>query len=289
MRILPLALLLCVFVSPLHGQVDRVRPAFQLVHFEDLGDGEYFYHYRLVGHAPEGRKITDVYLDITQPKGQYPSQVWGVRGRFLFDALADFHKEVAFGHPALFIASPNHWSAAIYRQGVLSWGASRWAGGPNHGVSTGEVLDGFELRSTALPAFRRYRAVPQHSFPSAGGLRHDDLGVDTTLVLYTGFVLAPGWDPEWVTGPYLLEQVKRACDAHLVENCGRYLRLTDAIIEAEKKNNDRAYENALVAFLAFLDEDRVSHINARFVFDVTAKALRARPPSGRKNARAGNA
>lgn len=268
--------------SSLFAQVDRVRPAFQLTHFESLGNGEYFYRYRLIGFASDGRKISDVYLDVTQPKGQYPSRVVGIRGRFLFDAVSEFHRELPFGHPPLFIASPTNWSAAIYRHGVLSWGASRWAGGPDHGVAIGEVLEGFELRSTALPALRRYRAVPNYRFPSAGGLGDLVPDVDTTLILFTGLVLAPGWEAEFVTGDYLREQVVRACDAHLVDNCGRYLRLTDAILDAEQKGQDRVYENALVAFLSYLAEDNVSHSSARLVFDLTANALRARPPSRRK-------
>jgi len=269
--------LLFAGTSPVLAQVDRVSPAFQLTHFEKVGN-DYFYRYRLVGRGSGAERISDVYLQITQPVTPSRPRVSPIRGVFLFDALARESPPPQFGHPPLRIATPPNWSAAIYLQGVLSWGADRWAMGPNHGVLPNEVLEGFELISPALPALRRFRAVP---YRPVATLVDDPAARDTTWILHTGVVLAPGWEASLVTGAYLMEQVRLACDSYLLENCGRYLRLSDDVIEAENRRNDRAYNRALDVFAAFLKEDKGSHRNATFVLSVTIDALRKRTPSQR--------
>lgn len=277
MRRVLCALLLLFAASPASAQVDRTAPAFQLTHFEKVGK-DYYYRYRVVGHGAAGERISDVYLQIYQPRTERRPQITGVHGKLLFDALAEAELGPQIGHAPLFITTPEHWSAAVYIQGVLSWGADRWANGPNHGVVTGRALEGFELMSPALPALRRYRAVPYRPVPA---LTDAPVPQDTTWVLYTGVVLAPGWEADLVTGSYLKEQVSTGCGAYLIDNCGRYLRLVDDILAAEGRANDRAYARAVAAARNYLKGDKVTHRNARFVLDAALAALAVRPPSKR--------
>lgn len=276
-RISWLALLLAVGAAPAAAQVDRMGAALQLTHFEQVGN-DYFYRYRLIGQGSAGERISDVYLQIWQPQTSSRPRITGTRGAFLFDALAERELSPLFGHAPLFVGTPAHWSAAVYIQGVLSWGADRWAMGPNYGVPSAQILEGFELISPALPALRRFRAVPYRPIPT---LVQEPSPRDTTWILYTGVVLAPGWEASLVTGSYLQEQLSLACEAYLIENCGRYLRLVDDVLDAETRKNDRTYSRSLADLMRHIERDRVSHRNARFVLAATVEALRARPPSRR--------
>lgn len=253
--------------SAVAGQVERVSPVLQLSGL-DVRDGLYRYQYRVVGYAGGGQKISDVYLDIRTPTGERAPGLPRARGDLLFDALHDFHGELPYAHALEFIATPERWSAAIYRQGVLSWGASRYLDGPNHGVETGRVLDGFEVHSRALPALRRFRGVPYRRPALVEEAQEDD-----DLVLHSGYVLAPGWMAEDVSGAFLRQQVEAACAATLLDNCGRYLRLSDAVLNAEAGMDSRAFAAALARFRQHLREDKVSHRNARFVLERAVVAL----------------
>lgn len=276
MRVAWLVLTL-IHVAAAHvvAQVDRVSPSFQLTHFEKVGK-DYYYRYRLLG--VDGERISDVYLQIWQPRSHVRPRIMGTHGALLFDALAESELSPSVGHAPLFISTPERWSAAIYIQGVLSWGADRWADGPNHGVPGGHVLEGFELMSPALPALRRFRAVPYRPLPAVVGR---PMARDTTWLLHTGVVLGPGWEETLVTGDYLKEQIGLACDTYMLENCGRYLRLVDDVLDAERRGNDRAYRRALSLLSTQIQRDRVSHRNARFVLSAAVEALLARPPSKR--------
>lgn len=280
-----LSLLAIALTSPLaDAQVPRLSPALELASFEDRG-GEYLYRYRLNGRVDTGEMISDVYLTLYQPWTERVPVVTGTRGHFLFDALASRHDEVGIGHPDVFVGTPEKWSGAIYRQGMLSWGASRFGGGENHGIEAGEYLGGFELRSRALPGLRQFSAVPWRPLGADSPHDHDhedeDEPVDSAWVLQQGVVVGPGWDADIVTSEFLRYQIDLGCRVYLVENCGRYLRHLDRVAGAESTGDNRAYRRALGGLQRYLHDDRVSHRDFRFVMDHAIVGLAARPPSER--------
>lgn len=273
---------LTIGVAPTRGmaQVMRTTPAFQVASLVHQGD-TWIYRYRLVGYVPAGALISDVLMEIATPKGPRPPVVYGGAGTMLFDALRGHFAEVALSHPPLWIGSPSHWSAAIYRQGYLSWGASRVANGYNYGVRHGQTVDGYELRSPAVPALRRVYAEPYHS-PASPDVEAHGFSLDSAKTVHTAIVVGPGWEAGRVTGEYLREQVTVACTERLVESCGRYLRLTDALEAAEHAVDDRAYARALVALQTYLAHDHVSVDMAHLVIREALRALAARPPAARR-------
>jgi hypothetical protein len=276
--ILSLTLLLLLFL-PLtaRAQVERAVPALQLAQVDQAG-GVFRYQYRLFGRQTRGELLSDVYLNISTPRREQPPVVLGTSGRFLFDALSEMHRDGAeFSHPPLFVGTPEGWSAAIYIQGVLSWGASRWADGSNLGLPAERELRGFELRSPAVPAFRRYSAVPWRPFPGVDAVERPET-VDSTWVVMSGYVVAPGEMEEHLSVDYLRQQLDIACSILLVERCGRYLRPLDQAREAEAARADRTYLLSLALFRRTLAEDASAHAHARLVLGTVAAALERRPP-----------
>jgi hypothetical protein len=269
----------CLLVAPhtSHAQVVRVAPAVRLAKLSSEG-ATFRYEYELVGLARERETIADFYIDLRSPKTPRRPVVTGTRGEFLFDALAEMHEQADVSHPPVFIATPQNWSAAIYIYGVLSWGANRWAGGANHGVPAGRRLAGFELHSNALPALRRYNAVPYRPLPSVDAPPASTERVDSTFVLMTGFVLAPGWPADIVSGEFLDEQLKVICEQRLIASCGPHLRALDRLKAAESSRDDAVYRAALAELRAALERGEV-HSNARAVLSNAIAALERRPPS----------
>jgi hypothetical protein len=277
--------LLALHPTGLTAQVPRSVAAFQLVELERSGI-EYRYEYRLSGRQPRGEILSDVYLEITAPKSDRRPVLLGSSGVFLFDAIAEQYERLSYSHPPLHVSSPPSWSAAIYMQGVISWGADRWAGGRNMGVSAGRDLRGFALRSPALPGWRRYTAVPYRPFGSAGVDAADEK-TDSTWVLMRGYVVAPGIEAMDVTPEYLKEQLDIGCTNYFVDNCGRYLRAYDAILAAENARDDRQFAIAVGLFRRVVADDRTLQVHARIILDLTAEALTSRPPSRRRPPAAG--
>ncbi len=278
-----LASLTHAFASVSDAQVTRTSSALALLSVTHEGK-EWRYQYRVVGMTRPGETITDVFVDVRSPKDTTVPVITGMRGQFLFDAIAKHFSELDYSHPPLFIGTPARWSGAVYKQGAVSWGASRSANAAHDGVASRTAVDGFELRSAAVPALRRFSVVP---YRPLGPPTVSDVvpPTDTTFVILTGLVPAPGWSVAQVTGAFLLEQVEAACAEHMLENCGRYLRLTDVVRASEGAMNDRSYLEAVHQVGAMLASDHVSHQHARFVLTEVVRALEDRLPSHRAPAR----
>lgn len=265
--------------DPAGAQVRSIVPAFENTSVIEQ-DGMVTYMYRLRGPARPGTRMSEVVLDIGTPKTDKKPEMLGTRGRFLFDAMSESHQAAFSGHPPLFIGTPDGvWSAALYVHGVISWGATRYGDGRHGGVLSGDTLSGFELRSPALIGLRRYVAAPYRRFDGTEGT--DIAGLDSNWVVTEGTVLAPGWMADEVTGAYLAEQLEIACAGYLLDQCGRYLLIQDAILEAERTRNDRSYTVHLTRFLNELHKDRVAKPIARTALNAAVNALLMRPPSRR--------
>jgi hypothetical protein len=271
--------------SPAAAQLERVQNAFQLARFSVERSGQYVYQYRLLG--PQGGKgvaYTDIFVDITSPKDMAPPRILGTRGTFLFDGIARNYATLEYSHPDVFIGTPmGYWMGSVYLQGSVAWAASRYGDGRNYGVVSGQELLGFELRSPALPALRRFRVVPYRHMPGADYAEGLDkpLPVDSSWVIADGAVLAPGWPAELVTVEFLTQQVQTACDAYLLANCGNYLRYTDALANAEATRRDAVYLALVKEFRAVILADAKSERTARYAFDLALQGLARRPPSRR--------
>jgi hypothetical protein len=262
------------------AQVARTAPALQLIRYQPAQDGA-VYEYQVAGYGNSGDVLADVYLDVTMPRAPQAPRASALTGAFLFDAIADRYRETPFSHPDLQVSTPANWSAAIYLHGVLSWGATRDARSERSaGVARGKALRGFALKCGALPSLRRYVVEPYRPVP--GEQRMDgEQSVDSALVLLQGFVVAPGWERPLVTGEFLEAQIKHACEALYLRACGRYMRLSDDVKEAEAKRNDRSYRLALGLMSKYLAEDKEAHQNARFVLSAAIGGLQERLPSRR--------
>lgn len=278
-------LLLLSGVSEASAQVERTSPALQLTEVGEQ-DGRYRYVYRVAGLGARGELISDVYIDVGTPGTAGPPRQVTTRGSFFFDAIRDFYSQLGFAHPLLFVGTPENWSGAIYRQGVLSWGAKRYMDGENFGVRRGGEVRGFEIHSNALPAFRKFKAVPYRkpgTLEATASLEGAAEGeVDRTWILHTGYVIAPGWNREELTGRFLNQQVKASCDMGMLENCGRYLRFVDQVLAAEARGSDKSFLAALRQMHQHLRTDDGVHKNARFILERAIAGLNSRPPSRRE-------
>jgi hypothetical protein len=213
-----------------------------------------------------------------------------IRGFLQFDQAVD-GTGAPWRHPSLRIATPDGWNAAIFEDALLKWGAQRYGGqAPVKGVRAGEQIGGFVLESNALPALRPWRVVPHQPLLKDWPVIAEVGPIDSTLVVPSGYILAPGWPADRVTWGFLAWQTASLCVAMMTERCGGYLQRLEAMERAHRTMDDAGYRRAGLALRAFADDDKSLHPWGQLVFREGVAAVLRRPPSvlGRLPANAGS-
>lgn len=252
----------------------RTRPALQLVEVQRTDQNRWRYHYEIAGVQPSGRWINEVRIDLRAPfqgSAQQPEtqpEVLGTRGRFLWDALQRLWPGIPYTHPPVWIGTPGGWTASIWRQGLVAWLGDR--GNSPVGVRPGQFQQGFILESPAVPGFRKFRAFPNRWL----NLQNRGFGQGQTLFLYEGYVLGPGFPARDVDARYLNEQIKIACQRHMLSPCQRYQHIGQMLLQAHERED----RTSLIAWLEQLEQlltqDQTSHETARFVLRQSLQAIR---------------
>jgi hypothetical protein len=270
-RLLQLATIAVLVPADLTGQIERAEPVLAAA-VRETAAGVY-YSYELTHTGAPGEIWSDIMLDVATPRRTTPPLLLWTRGPVLRLGLGEhWHDRPHWsGHPPLGIATPENWPAAVYFNGSVSWGATRYPGGPNYGVRHGETLGGFELESPALPTWRKFRVIPYRSYRSAD----DPGGVDSTEIIYVGYVLAPGLMPDEINAAHLRSQIEIACILDVLRNCADRQSAIDRLALAEEAANPAEYRSAVRALRSVLDVEEMEH-TAALVFGRLLAAFQER-------------
>lgn len=274
-RTLLLLTLILAGLSPeLDAQLVEPSTALSLARAERRADGNWHYQYRIAHRGDTAQVYMDAYVDVSSPKTSRRPTLSEGSGTFLFDALSTRFDDVAYGHPPLAVHTPDRWSGAIYLNGSLSWGASRFGSSTINGVHFNQTLEGFGLISPAVPAFRPFRVVPGRAMDAVESLPEVPVAVDSSYVFLEGFVLAPGWMPEQITDAYLADQVAGACWLRAMQRCDLYQEMVARIRAAGQQGGRSSdYRNAIEEFLRRVEEDPTMNSQGKIVLRGTARAL----------------
>jgi hypothetical protein len=243
---------------------------------DDAGMREY--HYELRNHGLTDHELVDIAVDVLSPRGGALPALHEIRGDFLVDAFQIRRDITDRSRPDLGIHTPAPWSAAIYIDGVVSWGAPRFFSSSTGGVSADERLGGFVMTSEAVPAFRWYTIVSFQSPEAEMQAAETQKGRPQ----WSGWVVAPGWRARFVEVEYVQEQYATACSLSVLapSQCESVSPLLARLSTAEDHARDAEYDDLLRQLLEMVTDWDMAE-PYRDVLTLSAEAARARPPSSR--------
>ena len=243
-----------------------------------VGDDVREYHYVLRNRGLHQFDLVDLYIDVSAPRGDELPPLLEMSGVFLLDAFQVRRDVTDQGRPDLGIGTPDPWTSAIYINGSVSWGAPRFFDHSEGGVAADESLSGFSLRSSAVPALRRYDVDPFYTLR----MQNRYLNSEEPGPQWSGWTVAPGWPAELVTMRFVEDQFRAACAAGMLNMvaCTRVNQMLPTLIVAERQSRDREYLGGL-AQLDGIVQGQALPDEIRDVLVTAVQAARARPPSER--------
>lgn len=268
---------LLLALVPLSGVAQTPTAEFALIDYH-VGKEIREYHYVLRNRGLSAFDLADVYIDISAPRGERLPPLLEMSGEFLMDAFQVRRDITDLGRPDLGIATPAPWSSAIYINGTVSWGAPRFFSTAEGTVGKHESLGGFILRSSAVPALRRWDIDPFYTPSMQQG--HQRSGMPGPQ--WNGWTVGPGWPAELVDVSFVKAQYRQACSLSIMRRsaCERADEVIPALILAEREGRDRRYRVGLDLLREIAEGETLSPA-IRDVLLVSVAAARDRPPSKR--------
>ncbi len=242
------------------------------------------YRYRIVNPASNRAGVALVSIDVSAPRGA---------GRLMLPLTGTVERggsDVSDRVPVGVIV-PERWKAMLGYRAQLKWYAEEagpvvndsWIPANADSVAPGTAKDGFGIRSTYLPGFRRFYAEPTLESCCAHPIPGDPEGAhpSQSAFLVRGITVGPVVHPSQVTLALLRSYVQDVCNSRWIAEAAVCMQLrtgVEQVISARGRGDTQSAKDGLGKLIRDLDDQhgpgKPVNENAYWLLKLNAEYLR---------------